>query len=92
MVAVLAPGDDPRLGKNGQVGPVSQAERDAAVTVQTSTKAFSSPDAAFVNGVFQTQAGQAIQVAQFVTGGPLPTTVSPTPTPTAAGTAAARAL
>jgi FecR-like protein len=70
-------------GKNGQVGPVSQAERDAAVTVQTSTKAFSSPDAAFVNGVFQTQAGQAIQVAQFVTGGPVPpvpTTVSPTPT------------
>ncbi len=70
-------------GKNGQVGPVSQAERNAAVTVQTSTKAFSSPDAAFLSGVFQTQAGQAIQVAQFVTGGPVATTVSPTPTPTA---------
>jgi hypothetical protein len=72
-------------GKNGQVGPVSQAERNAAVTVQTSTKAFSSPDATFVNGVFQTQAGQAIQVAQFVTGGPAPSTVSTTPTPTGGG-------
>jgi FecR-like protein/carbohydrate binding protein with CBM4/9 domain len=70
-------------GKNGQVGPVSQAERNAAVTVETSTKAFSSPDPAFVNGVFQTQASQAIQVAQFVTGSPTPPTVSPTPTPSA---------
>jgi FecR-like protein len=70
-------------GKNGQVGPVSEAERNAAVTVQSSTKAFSSPDAAFVNGMFQTQASQAIQVAQFVTGGPVATTISPTPTPTA---------
>jgi hypothetical protein len=65
-------------GKNGQVGPVSQAERNAAVTVQASTKAFGSPDATFVSGVFQTQAVQAIQVAQFVTGTPPP---PPTPTP-----------
>jgi hypothetical protein len=64
-------------GKNGQVGPVSEAERNAAVTVQADTKAFGSPDATFVSGVFQTQAVQAIQVAQFVT-----LTPPPPPTPT----------
>ncbi len=66
-------------GKNGQVGPVSQAERNAAVTVQANTKAFGSPDPTFVNGVFQTQAVQAIQVAQFVTGPPPPILPAPTP-------------
>jgi hypothetical protein len=68
-------------GKNGQVGPVSPAERNAAVTVQTSTKAFSSPDASFQNAVFESQAALAFTVAQFVNTGSIQPPPSPTPPP-----------
>jgi hypothetical protein len=68
--------------KNGQTGPVTQAERTAAVNVQTNTKAFNSPDATFQSAVFQNQAAQAIQVAQFVTGGVTPSLIPLTPNPT----------
>ena len=69
--------------KNGTAGPVSQAERNAAVTVQTSTKAFNSPDATVQNAIFETQAIQAVQVAQFVNTGTLalPPLAPPTPSP-----------
>jgi FecR-like protein len=74
--------------KNGQTGPVTADERDAAVNVQTSSKAFDSPDEAFLSSLFQDQAVQAAQVAQFVnTGGtifPLGGPPAPSPSPTTA--------
>ncbi len=56
--------------KNNQTGPVSAADLLAAVDVKTNSRPFDSPDTGFQNTVFQNQATQAIQVAQFVnTGG-----------------------
>jgi len=72
--------------KNGQTGPVTADERNAAVNVQTTTKAFDSPDEAFLSSLVQVQAVQAAQVAQFVnTGGTIfppggPPAPSPSPT------------
>ncbi len=52
--------------KNNQTGPVSAADLLAAVDVKTNSRPFNSPDTGFQNTVFQNQAAQAIQVAQFV--------------------------
>jgi FecR protein len=79
----LPPG---QAAKNGQTGPVTADERSAAVNVHTTTKAFDSPDEAFLSSLFQDQAVQAAQVAQFVnTGGTIfppggPRAPSPSPT------------
>ncbi len=56
-------------GKNGQVGPVTDAERDAAVNVQTTTHSINSPTDAFQTSLFQGEAGKAIQVAEFAATG-----------------------
>ena len=56
-------------GKNGQVGPVTDAERDAAVNVQTTTHSINSPSDAFQTSLFQGEAGKAVQVAQFASTG-----------------------
>ena len=55
--------------KNGQVGAVTQAERNAAVNVEPSTHAFSGPDEGFQTSLFEAQTLQAIQVAEFATTG-----------------------
>ena len=56
--------------KNNQTGPVAAADLLAAVDVKTNSRPFDSPDTGFQNTIFQNQATQAIQVAQFVnTGG-----------------------
>jgi hypothetical protein len=56
-------------GKNGQVGPVTDAERNAAVNVQTTTRSINSPSDAFQTSLFQGEAGKAVQVAQFASTG-----------------------
>jgi hypothetical protein len=56
-------------GKNGQVGPVTDAERDAAVNVQTTTHSINSPTDAFQTSLFQGEAGKAVQVAEFAATG-----------------------
>jgi len=56
-------------GKNGQVGPVTDAERNAAVNVQTTTHSINSPSDAFQTSLFQGEAGKAVQVAQFASTG-----------------------
>jgi FecR-like protein len=73
--------------KNGQVAAVTQAERDAAVNVEPGSHAFSEPDEGFQASLFQAQALQAIQVAEFastgtVSGG-LPGTPNLNPNPSA---------
>ncbi len=66
--------------KNNQIGPVSADERNAAVNVQTNSRPFNAPDSSFQNTVFQNQATQAIQVAQFLnTGSALALAGPPTP-------------
>ncbi|MFI5377325.1 MAG: FecR domain-containing protein, partial [Candidatus Rokuibacteriota bacterium] len=70
--------------KNGQVGPVTQAERNAAVNVEPNTHVFSGPDEGFQTSLFQGQADQAIQVAEFVSTGTvsgLPSTPNLNPSP-----------
>ncbi len=67
--------------KNGQTGPVTQAERTAAVNVEPSSHAFSGPDEGFQTSLFQTEAGKAIQVAEFASTGTLPGTPSLNPSP-----------
>ncbi len=79
--------------KNGQTGPVSADERNAAVNVQANNRPFSSPDTSFQNTVFQDQIAQAIQVAQFLTtGSVLPPAGPPTPTMSPANAAPVNAL
>ena len=56
-------------GKNGQVGPVTEAERNAAVNVQTTSHAINEPDQGFQTSLLQGEAGKAIQVAEFATTG-----------------------
>ena len=70
--------------KNGQVGPVTQAERNAAVNVEPNTHAFSGPDEEFQTSLFQGQTVQAIQVAEFASTGTvsaLPGTPNLNPSP-----------
>ena len=70
--------------KNGQVAAVTQAERDAAVNVEPSSHAFSEPDEGFQASLFQGQALQAIQVAEFASTGTvsaLPGTPNLNPSP-----------
>lgn len=55
--------------KNGQVAAVTQAERNAAVNVEPGTHAFNGPDEGFQTSLFQGQAVQAIQVAEFASTG-----------------------
>jgi hypothetical protein len=77
-----------QLSINGQQRPATADEANALVNVQTNTRAFTSPEQSFQNALFQEQANQAIQVAQFVSAG----TISPfqlgnplTTTPTTPG-------
>ena len=72
--------------KNGQLAPVTQAERIAAVNVEPASHAFSEPDAGFQTSLFQGQAAQAIQVAEFASTGTvttLPGTPNLNPSPAA---------
>ena len=55
--------------KNAQIAPVSPAERNAAVNIQTSGPQIKTLDAAFESNLILGQANQAVQVAQFVTTG-----------------------
>jgi hypothetical protein len=69
---------------NGQVGPVTQAERNAAVNVEPNTHAFSGPDEGFQTSLFEAQTLQAIQVAEFASTGTvsaLPGTPNLNPSP-----------
>ena len=66
----LPPGQGAR---NALIAPVSAAERNTAVTVQTSGPQFKSLDAASENTLLLSQANQAVQLAQFVNTGVLPT-------------------
>jgi hypothetical protein len=65
--------------KNGQTGPVTEAERTAAVNVQTNTHAINTPEDSFQTALLQGEAAKAIQVAQFASTGsvPLPFTGPP---------------
>src|SRR5258707_6717706 len=67
--------------KNGQTGPVSANERNAAVNVQTNSRPFTSPDPSFQNTIFQNQTTQAIQVAQFLNPGSVLPPAGPPPPP-----------
>jgi hypothetical protein len=79
--------------KNNQTGAVSADERNAAVNVQSSSRPFTSPDASFQNTVFQSQAAQASQIAQFLnTGSVLPPAGPPTPIMSPANAAPVNAL
>jgi hypothetical protein len=79
--------------KNNQTGPVSADERNAAVSVQTNSRPFTSPDPSFQNTVFQNQTTQAIQVAQLLnTGSVLPPAGPPTPPMSPANAAPVNAL
>jgi hypothetical protein len=79
--------------KNGQTGPVSANERNAAVNVQTNSRPFTSPDPSFQNTVFQNQTTQAIQVTQFLNpGSVLPPAGPPTPPMSPANAAPVNAL
>lgn len=72
--------------KNGQVAAVTPAERNAAVNVEPGSHAFSEPDAGFQTSLFQGQAAQAIQVAEFASTGTvttLPGTPNLNPSPAA---------
>ncbi len=62
-----------QLSINGQQRPATADEANALVNVQTNTRAFTSPEQNFQNALFQEQANQATQVAQFVSTG----TISP---------------
>ncbi len=55
--------------KNGQVATVTQAERNAAVNVEPGSHTFNGPDEGFQTSLFQGQALQAIQVAEFASTG-----------------------
>jgi hypothetical protein len=55
--------------KNAVVAPVSQAERNAAVNVQTSGPQIKTLDPTFESDLLLSQGNQAAQVAQFVTTG-----------------------
>ena len=69
--------------KNGQIGPVSAADQSAALAIKQGAHQFNQPDGSVQSGIVQTQAIQAVQVAQFVNTGTVstPPTAPPTPSP-----------
>ncbi|MGH7365600.1 MAG: FecR domain-containing protein, partial [Candidatus Rokuibacteriota bacterium] len=70
---------------NAQMAQASAAEVTEAVTVQTGTREFTSPEEGFQTALLESQAAQATQVAQFVStgvaslalAGPAPTNTNP---------------
>ncbi|MGH7299603.1 MAG: FecR domain-containing protein, partial [Candidatus Rokuibacteriota bacterium] len=54
---------------NAQMAQASAAEVTEAVTVQTGTREFTSPEEGFQTALLESQAAQATQVAQFVSTG-----------------------
>ncbi|MGH7349070.1 MAG: FecR domain-containing protein, partial [Candidatus Rokuibacteriota bacterium] len=75
---------------NAQMAQASAAEVTEAVTVQTGTREFTSPEEGFQTALLESQTAQATQVAQFVsTGavGPLPPTGTGLPSLTPANAA-----
>ena len=79
-IVPLPPGEG---AKNGLLGPVSMAERIAAVNVEPGAHTFSAPDEGFQTSLFQSEAGKAVQVAQFASTGTLPGTPNLNPSPKA---------
>jgi hypothetical protein len=75
----LAPG----MGaKNNQIGPAPDAEQVEALTIRSGTHTISSPPESLENQIFQTQATQAVQVAEFVNIGKVNTAIGSPATPT----------
>ncbi len=68
--------------KNDVVASVSDAEREAAVRVDTSRHAVNEPDQAFQTSLLQSETGKATQVATFVSTGIVPTVLNQSPTQT----------
>ncbi len=66
--------------KNNVVAAVSDAEREAAVRVDTSRHAVNEPDQAFQTSLLQSETGKATQVATFVSTGIVPTLLNQSPT------------
>ena len=72
----LAPG----MGaKNNQIAPAPDAEQVEALAIRSNTHTISSPPESLENQIFQAQASQAVQVAEFVNTGKVNTAIgSPT--------------
>jgi hypothetical protein len=71
-----------QISNNGQQRPATAAEASSLVNVQSSTRAFTSPEQGFQTALFQEHTNQATQVAQFVNTGtvsPLQLSTQPTP-------------
>ena len=66
--------------KNATVAAVTDAERNAAVTVDTSRHAVNEPDQAFQASLLQSEAGKATLVANFASTGVVPAMLGQLPT------------
>ena len=66
--------------KNGTVAAVSDAERNAAVNVDTSRHAVNGPDQGFQANLLQSEAGKATLVANFASTGVVPPVLGQLPT------------